>query len=105
LKRTTSQKAIAAVSLRFEWDLEKAEQNLKKHRVSFTEATTIFSDPLSWTFFDPDHSIDENRYITIGLSHFGKLLIVAHTDRGDNIRLISARRTTRQERRFYEEQD
>jgi uncharacterized DUF497 family protein len=68
------------------------------------EAATIFSDPLSTTFFDPDHSIGEERYITIGLSRFGTLLIVAHADRGDNVRIISARKATRHERKFYEEQ-
>jgi len=90
--------------IEFEWDPDKATKNVKKHQVSFTEASTMFSDPLSMTFFDPDHSIDENRYITVGLSHLGKLLIVAHADRGDRIRIISARKTTHRERRFYEEQ-
>jgi len=90
--------------LRFEWDPEKAESNLVKHQVSFSEAATVFGDPLSMTFCDPDHSVNEERYITIGLSRSGQLLIVAHTDRGDNIRIISARRATRRERRFYGEQ-
>jgi uncharacterized DUF497 family protein len=90
--------------LRFEWDPEKAQTNLGKHRVSFPEAATVFGDPLSVTFPDPDHSVDEERYITIGLSRSGQLLMVAHTDRGDNIRIISARRSTRRERKFYEEQ-
>ena len=71
--------------------------------VSPDEATTVFNDPLSATFPDPDHSIGESRYITIGMSGFGKLLVVAHTDRGEKVRIISARQATRQERRFYEE--
>lgn len=90
--------------LEFEWNPEKARLNLKKHRVSFQEAATVFDDPLSVTFPEPDHSIGENRYVIIGVSRFGQLLIVAHTDRGLRIRLISARPVTRQERQFYEEQ-
>jgi len=90
--------------IEFEWDPEKATKNIKKHQVSFNEAATVFGDPLSMTFFDPDHSIDENRYITIGLSYLGRLLIVAHTDRDDHMRIISARKATRRERKFYEEQ-
>jgi uncharacterized DUF497 family protein len=90
--------------IEFEWDPDKAKKNIEKHRVSFNEAATVFGDPLSMTFYDPDHSIDENRFITVGLSCFGKLLIVSHTDRGDRIRIISARETTRRERKFYEEQ-
>jgi uncharacterized DUF497 family protein len=86
----------------FEWDTNKASANIKKHGVSFAEATTVFGDPLSTTFPDPDHSINESRYITIGLSSSGKLLIIAHTDRGNSIRIISAREATRRERRFYE---
>jgi uncharacterized DUF497 family protein len=90
--------------IEFEWDPDKAKKNIEKHRVSFNEAATVFGDPLSMTFYDPDHSIDENRFITVGLSRFGKLLIVSHTDRDDRIRIISARETTRRERKFYEEQ-
>lgn len=90
--------------IEFEWDSDKANKNIKKHRVSFNEAATIFGNPLSMTFYDPDHSIDENRYITIGLSYLGKLLIVSHTDREEHIRIISARKTTRRESKFYEEQ-
>lgn len=89
--------------MEFEWDPNKAAQNLKKHKVSFHEAATVFGDPLSTTFPDPDHSIEESRYITIGLSHRGKLLIVAHTDLDDHIRIISARKATRKERKYYEE--
>jgi len=89
--------------MEFDWNIEKAAYNLKKHGVSFVEAGTVFSDFLSFTFPDPDHSINESRYITIGLSNRGRLLIVAHTDRGNRIRIISARKTTRQERKVYEE--
>ncbi|NER48056.1 MAG: BrnT family toxin [Symploca sp. SIO1B1] len=89
--------------MEFEWDPNKAQSNLKKHGISFNEAATVFGDFLSVTFPDPDHSIGESRYVTIGLSRFSQLLVVAHTDRGNRIRLISARRTTRQEQSFYEE--
>ena len=87
----------------FEWNPAKAKKNIEKHQVSFNEAATVFGDPMSITFYDPDHSIDENRFITVGLSHLGKLLIVSHTDRTDRIRIISARKATRRERKFYEE--
>lgn len=91
------------MAFRFEWDPYKATQNLEKHQVSFDEATTVFDDPLYVTVIDDEHSVDEERYITIGLSRNGWLLILAHTDRAGLIRIISARRTTRQEQRFYEE--
>lgn len=87
----------------FEWDPNKAAGNLKKHDVSFHEAATVFGDLLSVTFPDPEHSTRESRYVTIGTSSFGQLLIIAHADRGEYIRIISARKATRQERRFYEE--
>lgn len=90
------------MSIQFEWNPDKAEKNVQKHQVSFNEAATVFGDPLSMTFHDPDHSIEEDRYITVGLSRLGKLLIVAHTDRGERIRIISARKATRRERKFYE---
>ena len=89
--------------MEFEWDNNKAMANLQKHGVSFAEAATVFGDPLSITFPDLDHSIDESRFITIGLSTGGKIIILSHTDRGDNIRIISARKATRKEQRFYEE--
>ena len=89
--------------MRFEWNSDKAESNYRKHDISFEEAATVFNDPLSTTFPDPDHSIEENRYIIIGRSKFGQLLIIAHTDRGETIRIISARKSTRPERRFYEQ--
>ncbi|HAA30051.1 MAG TPA: hypothetical protein DCE56_23160 [Cyanobacteria bacterium UBA8553] len=87
----------------FEWNPDKAALNLEKHGVSFQEAATVFNDPLSMTFPDPDHSIGESRYVMIGLSRFGQLLVVAHTDREAKVRIISARKATRQERRFYEQ--
>ncbi|MEA5554386.1 BrnT family toxin [Anabaena cylindrica UHCC 0172] len=89
--------------MEFEWNPNKAELNFEKHGVSFQEAATTFNDPLSVTFPDPDHSIGESRYVIIGISRFGQILVVAHTDRGDKIRIISARKATRKERKFYEE--
>ncbi len=89
--------------MQFEWDAEKNEVNLQKHGVTFEEAVTVFADPLSDTFDDPDHSFDENRFLTIGTSSAGQLLIVSHTDRSDKIRIISAREVTRQERKSYAE--
>lgn len=88
--------------MEFEWDPKKAEKNLHKHKVAFNEAATVFSDKLSITIFDPDHSIDEERYITIGWSNRRRLLIVAHADRGDKMRIISARLLTHKERKTYE---
>jgi len=92
------------VPLTFEWDSRKARSNLSKHGISFEEASTIFGDFLSLTIPDPDHSITERRYITMGRAFNGKLLVVVHTDRSDNIRIISARRASRRERRFYEQE-
>lgn len=89
--------------MKFEWNPNKAVLNLEKHGVSFQEAVTVFDDPLSFTFPDPDHSIGESRYVIIGISRFEQLLVVAHTDRGEKVRIISARKATRQERRFYEQ--
>ncbi len=86
----------------FEWDDRKAAHNLQKHQVSFEEAATVFGDPWALTFDDPDHSIDEQRFITIGESDRRRILFVAHTDRDDIMRIISARVATRQERRAYE---
>ncbi|MBW4472212.1 MAG: BrnT family toxin [Stenomitos rutilans HA7619-LM2] len=88
--------------MKFEWNPYKAESNAKKHGVKFEEASTVFNDSLSVTFPDPDHSVGENRYVIIGVSRFGQLLIVAHTDRGEKVRITSARKANRQERRFYE---
>jgi uncharacterized protein len=88
--------------MRFEWDPTKAEANLRKHAVAFTEAATVFGDPLSETFPDPDHSTGEFRNVTVGLSVASRLLIVGHTDRDDAIRIITARQATPRERRYYE---
>lgn len=89
--------------MEFEWNPDKADINLRKHNISFHEATTVFNDSLSVTFPDPDHSIGEERYVIIGMSELGKLLIISHTDRENRIRIISARTANRQEKRFYEE--
>lgn len=88
---------------RYEWDPEKAINNLQKHQVGFDEACTIFEDPLYITFIDEEHSVDEERYITIGLSNKDRLLMVAHTERNDTIRIISARKVTKNEEKFYQE--
>jgi uncharacterized protein len=90
--------------MEFEWNPDKAELNREKHDISFEEAATVFNDSLSVTFPDPDHSLGESRYVIMGVSRFGQLLIVSHTDRGAKVRIISARKATRQERRFYEEE-
>lgn len=88
--------------MEFEWAPNKAASNFAKHNVSFHEASTVFADPLSLTFFDSEHSHDESRYITIGESMLRRLLIISHADRGQRIRIISARKTTLRERRIYE---
>jgi uncharacterized protein len=87
----------------FEWNPSKAATNYQKHGVSFTEAATVFNDALGVAFPDPDHSRGESRYVMIGLSRRGQLLIVAYTEREEKIRIITARPATRQERRFYEQ--
>ena len=89
--------------LLFEWDPKKARRNLKTHSVSFDEASTAFRDPLSITIADPLHSEDEERLVLIGHSHRHRLLVVIHTERGDRIRIISARLATTRERLRYEE--
>lgn len=89
--------------LEFEWDEDKAVANLEKHGVSFAEATTVFGDALSLTIEDPEHSEGEERCIILGMSIGQRLLVVAHTERDDIIRLISARPATRAERRNYEQ--
>ncbi len=88
----------------FEWDEEKAKANLKKHKVSFEEAETVFDDPLFLIFADPDHSFDEKRFIIMGESNKKRLLVVSFTERAPKTRLISARTTTRAERKNYEEE-
>ena len=90
------------MSLTFEWDEEKAKRNVRKHKVSFEEASTVFADPLSLTIPDPLHSEEEDRFVTMGMSIKGRLLVVVHTERGDIIRIISARLATPRERRDYE---
>lgn len=87
----------------FEWDPQKSKVNLSKHKVSFEEASTVFNDPLSRTFDDPDHSIDEQRFIIIGHSEKHRLLFVCHTDDEKLVRLISARDVTNAERKYHEE--
>jgi uncharacterized DUF497 family protein len=89
--------------MEFEWDEEKAAANLAKHGISFAEAKTVFDDSLYVDFYDPDHSIDEHRYIIIGESQQRRLLIVSYTERDDVVRLISAREVTGSEREIYEE--
>jgi uncharacterized DUF497 family protein len=89
--------------MQFEWDENKATLNFSKHGISFEEARTVFDDPLYVDFYDPDHSDEEDRYIIVGESQQGHLLIVSYTERGDIIRLISARKVTRMEREVYEE--
>ncbi len=86
----------------FQWDKKKARQNLRRHKISFEEASTVFGDTLSRTIDDPLHSEDEARYVIVGQSIRGRLLVVVHTVRGDNIRIISARELTRAEREAYE---
>jgi len=89
--------------MKFEWDEEKAAANLAEHEVSFDEAKTVFDDPLYVDFYDPDHSYDEHRYLIVGESQQRRLLIVSYTERGDAVRLISAREVTAAERKAYEE--
>jgi uncharacterized protein len=90
--------------MQFEWDPDKAKGSLRKHRVSFDEAVTVFYDPLSVTFDDLDHSISENRLVTVGYSGRGRLLVVSHTERGIAVRIISVRLASRHERRRHETQ-
>lgn len=89
--------------MEFEWDPNKARRNLTKHGISFSEAATVFGDPRALTYFDPDHSMDEDRFITFGCSEDGTLCTVSHTDRKQRIRIISARPMSRRERKTYEE--
>lgn len=91
------------MTLQFEWDPNKAARNVEKHQVSFDEAATVFDDLMFITVIDDEHSAVEERYITIGLSNHGRLLVVAHTDHEGWIRIISARKATKREERFYAE--
>jgi len=88
--------------MKFEWDKDKEKRNIRKHAISFDEAVTVFYDPLSATFADPDHSIEEVRLITVGYSSQGRLFVVSHTERGDAIRIINARPATISEREKHE---
>jgi len=89
--------------MRFEWDRRKAKSNAKKHWLSFDEAATVFGDPLALTFEDPDHSAEEDRFLTFGISGSGKFTVVSHAPRDDNERIISARPMTASERDIYEQ--
>jgi len=88
--------------MKFEWDPRKDAANRRKHAVGFREAATVFGDPFATTFPDIDHSISEQRFLSIGVSASGRLLVVAHAEDEATIRIISARPVTRRERRFYE---
>lgn len=90
--------------MRFSWDPRKARANLRNHGVSFYAATTVFEDGLSTTIPDPDHSRDEERFVTMGVSSAGRLLVVCHSDSSGLIRITSARKATSHERRQYEDQ-
>jgi uncharacterized DUF497 family protein len=90
---------------KFELDPRKAASNLRKHGVSFGEAASVFKDPLATVYEDPDHSLREKRYLTIGTSAQGRLLHIAFADRGERIRIINARKVTRKERELYEEEN
>jgi uncharacterized DUF497 family protein len=91
--------------IKFDWDPRKARRNLRKHGVDFDEASTVFADTLSITIPDPDHSEDEERWVTMGLSNRQRLLVVVHTEEEETIRIINARTADRLERRKYEEGD
>lgn len=89
--------------MEFEWDPKKASSNLRKHKISFKEASSALSDPMAATGADPDHSIGEFRYVTFGISESGRLLVVAHTEQSETIRIISARLASKREKKIYEE--
>ncbi len=88
--------------MKFEWDASKDRENQRKHGVSFQEATTVFGDPLASTIPDPDHSRGEPRYLTAGYTSNHRLIVVSHTEQGDNFRIISAREASAHERKTYE---
>jgi len=90
------------LSLIFEWDENKAEENLQKHNVGFEEAKTVFNDPFSLTVYDRKHSNDEDRYLDIGLSFKRRFIIVSYTEKGKNIRIISSRKANKMEQKDYE---
>mgnify|MGYP002082968765 CR=1 FL=1 len=89
--------------MKFAWDPIKAASNLRKHAVSFEEAATVFGDPLSETFDDPDHSVGERRFVIVGRSKNDRLLLISHSDDGQTVSIISARELTRSETKLYEE--
>ncbi len=95
---------LCVMALTFEWDEEKAYKNLKKHQMSFHEGATVFDDPAIATLYDSAHSEDEDRYISLGQSHQGRLLVISDTQRDECIRLISCRKATRRERKMYEKE-
>lgn len=90
--------------MEFEWDPKKAKENLRKHRVSFEEASSVFGDELAAFYQDPDHSVHEMRFLTIGTSAQGRLLHIAFADRGEHIRIITARKVTKLEKELYEKE-
>ena len=87
----------------FEWDPQKAEKNVQKHGVTFAEASSVFNDPMFITLLDDEHSDEEERFITIGLSNKNRLVMIAHAERENRIRIISARKATKHEEKFYKE--
>jgi uncharacterized DUF497 family protein len=89
--------------MKIKWDPRKAKSNLEKHGVSFEEAATALSDPMAATGADPDHSMTEQRYVTFGVSEKGRFVVVSHTEKGETIRIISARKASKGEREVYEE--
>ena len=90
--------------MEFEYDAAKAALNFKKHGLTFEEAATIFDDPMAYTFADPDHSVGEERWLVLGMSHSARLFAVIYTHRGEKYRIISARLATKRERKIYEEE-
>ncbi len=88
--------------MKYEWDAQKERANLSKHGISFAEATTVFGDPLAGTILDPDHSVGEERLVTVGYSAKNRLVVVCHIEAGDTVRIISAREATSHERKTYE---
>jgi uncharacterized protein len=101
--KSTKEYSALITDRQFEWDANKATNNLDKHDVGFSEAATVFDDPVFISVIDEEHSTDEERYITLDLSAQGRLLLVGHAERAGRIRIISARRATRKEESFYAE--
>ena len=103
IKLVSGYQEVVKQIMEFEWDPNKSDDNLKKHGITFHEASTVFGDPLAITFNDPYHSMVEHRFLTFGCSRAGQLMVVVHTERHEKTRIISARRATRQERKIYED--